>query len=225
MLMASTASSRPNGDEIAQGKTVAAAAKAEGVRHLVYSSIGGVESQNRFYLEHGWGAIDKWQIEMHIRELGVPATILRPGGFMEDFTSPARFFQNGSLNVPWHDDLGMNLIAIDDVGAFATLAFAEPNAHLGKAMEIAGDRLSAPQIADALSMAAGRPIRHTRVPLDIFWERSPEAAKVFTWANETYFDTDPVSLRKVHPGLMNFGTWLKRSGRARLLMQLESVSA
>jgi NAD(P)-dependent dehydrogenase (short-subunit alcohol dehydrogenase family) len=38
-------------------------------------------------------------------------------------------------------------------------------------------------------------------------------------------DTDPVSLRKVQPGLMNFGTWLKRSGKARLLMQLGSMSA
>ncbi len=214
-----------NGNEIAQGQAVAAAAKAEGVQHLVYSSVGGVESQNRFYLEHVWGTIDKWQIETHIRDLGVPATILRPGGFMEDFTSPARFFQSGSLNVPWHDDLIMNLIAIDDVGAFAALAFAEPHAYLGKAMEIAGDRLSAPQIADALSIAAGRPIGHTRVPLDILWERSPEAAKVFTWANETYFETDPAALRKVHPDLMDFGTWLNRSGKARLLVQLESMSA
>jgi NAD(P)-dependent dehydrogenase (short-subunit alcohol dehydrogenase family) len=30
-----------------------------------------------------------------------------------------RFFQNGSLNVPWRDDLVMQLIAIDDIGAFA----------------------------------------------------------------------------------------------------------
>jgi uncharacterized protein YbjT (DUF2867 family) len=214
-----------NGNEIAQGKTVAAAAKAADVQHLVYSSVGGVESQNRFYLEHGWGAIDKWQIEMHIRDLGVPATILRPGGFMEDFISPARFFQDGSLNVPWHDDLVMNLIATDDIGALAALAFAEPHGYLGTAMELAGDRLTAPRIVDALSRAAGRPIGHTRVPLDILWEHSPEAAKVFTWANETYFGTDPVSLRKVYPGLMDFGTWLKRSGKARLLVQLESVSA
>jgi nucleoside-diphosphate-sugar epimerase len=99
-----------NRDEIAQGKRIADTAKSEGVQHLVYSSVGGVESQNRYYLEHGWGPIDKWQIEVHLRDLGVPMTILRPGGFMEDFTNPARFFQNGSLNVPWHDELVMNLL-------------------------------------------------------------------------------------------------------------------
>lgn len=106
------------------------------------------------------GPVDKWQIEEYIRDLGVPVTILRPAGFMEDFTSPARFFQHGSLNVPWHDDLVMQFIAIDDTGAFAALAFADPDTYLGRAMEITGDRLTAPQIADALSTAAGRPVPH-----------------------------------------------------------------
>lgn len=54
---------------------------------------------------------------------------------MEDFTSPARFFQNGSLNVPWYDDLIVQLIAI---GAFAALAFADPGRYLGQAIEITG---------------------------------------------------------------------------------------
>ncbi len=214
-----------NPHEIAQGTTIADAAKAAGVQHLVYSSVGGAESQNSFYLERGWGPIDKWQIEEHIRDLDLAATILRPAGFMEDFTSPARFFQNGSLNVPWHDDLVMQLIAIDDIGAFAALAFANPEGYLGKAMEITGDRLTAPQIADALSTSADRPIPHTQVPLQALWEHAPEAAKVFTWASERYYDTDLAPLRQTHPGLMDFSTWLNRSGKARLLAHLQSTLA
>jgi uncharacterized protein YbjT (DUF2867 family) len=139
---------------------------------------------------------------------------------MEDFVSPARFFQDGSLNVPWHDDLVMQLIAIDDTGAFAALAFADPENYLGAALEITGDRLTAPEIADALSTAAGRPVPHTQVPLEVLWEQVPEAAKVFTWANERYFDTDLGPLRKAYPGLMDFGSWLNRTGKARLLAQL-----
>jgi uncharacterized protein YbjT (DUF2867 family) len=119
----SVQSANPN--ELVQGTNVVAA-KAADVRHLVYSSVGGAESQNGFYREHGWGPIEKWQIDQHIRSRGAPATILRPAGYMEDFTSPARFFQNGSLTVPWHDDLVVQLIAIDDIGAFAALAFPTP---------------------------------------------------------------------------------------------------
>ena len=169
----SVQSANPN--ELAQGTNVVDAAKAADVRHLVYSSVGGAESQDGFYLEHGWGPIEKWQIEQHIRSLGVPATILRPAGFMEDFTSPARFFQNGSLNVPWHDDLVMQLIAIDDIGTFAALAFANPDHYLGQAIEITGDRLTAPQLADALSASAGRPIPHTQIPLETRRRTSPQA--------------------------------------------------
>ncbi len=214
-----------NHNEITQGKNVADAAKAANVRHLVYSSVGGVESQHRFYLDHGWGPIDKWQIEQHVHDLGVPATILRPAGFMEDFVSPARFFQNGSLNVPWHDDLVMQLIAIDDTGAFAALAFAEPDRYLGTTMEITGDRLTAPQVAAALSAAAGRRVPHTQIPLAALWEHNAEVAKVFTWANETYYDTDLTPLRKVHSSLMDFSTWLDRSGKALLLTQLDRLPA
>ncbi|WP_433345057.1 NmrA/HSCARG family protein [Microtetraspora malaysiensis] len=214
-----------NDNELAQGKNVADVAKAVGVRHLVYSSVGGAESQNRFYLERGWGPIEKWQIETHIRDLGVPATILRPAVFMEDFTSPERFLQNGSLTVPWRDDLAMHLVAIDDVGAFAALAFADPDTYVGQAMEIAGARLTTPQIADALGTAAGRPIPHTRVPLDIVWEHNPEVAKVYTWADEAYFDSDPAPARTAHSGLMDFDAWLDRSGKARLLEQLDSSPA
>jgi uncharacterized protein YbjT (DUF2867 family) len=214
----SVQSANPN--EIAQGMNIADAAQAAGVQHLVYSSVGGMQSQNDFYTERGWGPIEKRQIEGHIRRLDLPATILRPAGFMEDFVSPARFFQNGSLNVPWHDDLVMQLIAIDDTGAFAALAFADPENYLGAALEITGDRLTAPEIAGALSTAAGRPVPHTQVPLEVLWEQVPEAAKVFTWANERYFDTDLGPLRKAYPGLMDFGSWLNRTGKARLLTQL-----
>jgi uncharacterized protein YbjT (DUF2867 family) len=217
----SVQSANPN--EIVQGKNVAEAAKAVDVRHLVYSSVGGMESQNRYYVERGWGPIDKWQIEQHIHDLGVPATILRPAGFMEDFTNPARFFHNGSLNVPWRDDLVMQLIAIEDTGAIAALAFANPDAYLGQAIEITGDRLTAPQIAAQLSTAAGRPISHMRIPLDVLWEHDPEVAKVFTWADATYYASDPASVRRIYPGLMDFRTWLARSGKARLQAQLPAL--
>ncbi|MGI5206050.1 NmrA family NAD(P)-binding protein [Spirillospora sp. CA-108201] len=218
----SRAKTAPN--KLDQGVNVADAAKAAGVRHMVFSSVGGAESQNRFYVERGWGRIEKWRIEQHIRELGVPATILRPAGLMEDFTSPARFFQNGSLNVPWRDDLVMQLIAVDDTGAFAARAFAGPDGHLGKAIEITGDRLTAPQIAEALGAAAGRPVPHTRIPVEALWKHAPEVAKVFTWADAAYYDTDLAPLRKAHPDVMDFRTWLKHSGKARLTAQLEAAA-
>ena len=72
------------------------------------------------------------------------------------------------------------------------------------------------------SAAAGRPIPHTQIPLETLREHAPEAAKVFTWANECYFDNELTPRRHAHPGLMDFTVWLNRAGKARLLAQLES---
>jgi uncharacterized protein YbjT (DUF2867 family) len=66
------------------GKRFADAVKASGSPHLVYSSAEGVERKS------GLGHYEsKWAIEQHIRDLGLPATILRPVGFMDAFGVPA----------------------------------------------------------------------------------------------------------------------------------------
>src|SRR5260370_204440 len=94
---------------------------------------------------------------------------------MEDFTSPARFFQHGSLNVPWHDDLVMQLIAIDDIGAFAALAFAHPDAYLGRAMETTGDKLTTPQTPAVFTTAPAPPVPPTQTPRTPPRVRDPRA--------------------------------------------------
>src|SRR5919199_5871491 len=58
--------------EVQQGKTVAEAAKAAGVEHFVYSSVGSAHRQT------GIPHFDsKWEVEEHIRQIGLPYTILR----------------------------------------------------------------------------------------------------------------------------------------------------
>ena len=66
--------------EIQQGKNVADAAKKVNVKHFVYSSVGGAERETG--IPH-WES--KWEIEKHIRSLGLPATVIRPVAFMETY--------------------------------------------------------------------------------------------------------------------------------------------
>src|SRR5262249_25004259 len=66
--------------EAVQGKNLADAAKNAGVEHFVYSSVGGAERNSG--IDH-WES--KWEVEKHIRKLGLPATILRPAAFMENY--------------------------------------------------------------------------------------------------------------------------------------------
>src|SRR5437868_13273745 len=66
--------------EVQQGKNLADAAKTAGVEHFVYSSVGGAERNSG--IDH-WES--KWEVEKHIRKLGLPATMLRPVAFMENY--------------------------------------------------------------------------------------------------------------------------------------------
>src|SRR5262249_13342583 len=70
--------------EVRQGMNVADAAKQAGVAPLVRSSVGG--GDRAADITH-WRT--KWRVEEHIRELGLPATILRPVSFMETYYIPA----------------------------------------------------------------------------------------------------------------------------------------
>ncbi len=66
--------------EVQQGKNLADAAKKSGVEHFVFSSVGGAERNSG--IDH-WES--KWEIEKHIRKLGLPATMIRPVAFMENY--------------------------------------------------------------------------------------------------------------------------------------------
>src|SRR5918998_36462 len=66
--------------EVRQGVMLADAAHAADVAHFVYSSVGCA------YRETGIPHFDsKWEIEEHVRGLGLPYTILRPVFFMQNW--------------------------------------------------------------------------------------------------------------------------------------------
>jgi len=108
--------------EVRQGKNIADAASAAGVQHIVYTSVGAAH--------RGMGQAhfaSKWEIEQHFRALGLPATILRPVSFMENYNWSRPQILNGTFSSRGlRPDKGMQLIAVDDIGAFTALAFANP---------------------------------------------------------------------------------------------------
>ena len=117
--------------EVRQGKIVADAAKAAGVRHFVYTSVGGAERQT------GLSHFDsKWQIEEYVRSLSLPATVLRPVFFMENLTSPMMGPRDGVLANALRPTTSLQMIAVEDIGYFAALAFARPQEFIGKAIEL-----------------------------------------------------------------------------------------
>jgi uncharacterized protein YbjT (DUF2867 family) len=195
--------------EVLHGKSLADAAKAAGVKHFVYSSVGSAERNTGVaHFE------SKWQIEQHIRAVGLPATILRPVFFMENFNFP-NFRQpilEGTLNWELRPDTRLALIAVDDIGAFAALALEKPEEFIGQAIEIGGDELTPPEVAEHFSEAIGRPVRFVEQSLDQVRSFDSEMAAMLQWFIDEGFQIDIPALRAMHPKLLTFEAWLTKAG-------------
>ena len=197
------------GGEIIQGKLLVDAAHRAQIQHFVYSSVGGAERESGIpHFE------SKWQIEKHIRALGLPATIIRPVFFMDNFTSyfgePIK--QQNKLILPLHQDTRLQLIATEDIGSFAALAFEQPTGFLGKALEIAGDELSMTELAETFSRVMKRTIEFVELPMEQMIQGDPEIALMFEWFNTHGYQAVLPALRALHPALLTLETWLRQKG-------------
>jgi uncharacterized protein YbjT (DUF2867 family) len=207
-------------DERRWATKVADAASTAEVRHFVYASANSAEQRSGIAnLEN------KWAIEEHIRALGLSATILRPTSFMENYVHPMWGLRDGALTTAMLPDVMQQLIALDDIGALATFAFERPDLYRGKAIDLAGDTLTPPQIAEAISRATGKTVPYVQIPMDVLREQSATAAKGYEYMNANKgTQVDIPALRKLHPGLMSFETWLRSGGAAKFEPLLRSAS-
>ena len=93
--------------EVRQGKTVADAAKAAGAEHYVYSSVGSAHRQT------GIPHFDsKWEVEEHVRGLGLPYTVLRPVFFMQNWEMMREPILGGTLPQPLDPDKPFQQVAV-----------------------------------------------------------------------------------------------------------------
>jgi uncharacterized protein YbjT (DUF2867 family) len=198
--------------EVQQGKNLAEAAKKAGVEHFVYSSVGGAERNSG--IDH-WES--KWEIEKHIRKLALPATMLRPAAFMENYyiDQVEIGILKGKLMDPIRADKPYQTIASDDIGAFAALAFNRPKEFIGIELEIAGSELTNPEAAQVFSRVLGKPVKFRKLPMPmvrLFLGR--EFYQMFRWFNEAGFKADIPDLRRRYPEvhLQTLEGWLRKEG-------------
>ncbi|MFG3442319.1 NmrA family NAD(P)-binding protein [Nonomuraea sp. NPDC047897] len=184
--------------EVRQGVTLADLAGELHVAHLVYSSVGGAERDT------GIGHFaSKAAVERHIAGLRLPATILRPVFFMTNLLAYAD--PPGGERVialPFTPGQRMQLIAAEDIGHFAAEAFDDPRRWIGRQVEIAGDALTGAEIAAAYERVTGTPSRFEPQPTG--------GERMYEWFRESGYQADLDTLRKEHPALLSFESFLRR---------------
>jgi len=194
--------------EIRQGKNLVDAAHRQEVSHFVYSSVGGAEKNT------GIPHFDsKFQIEEHLRRSGIPFSILRPVAFFENWYFVKDSIERGTLLQPLSPQRKLQQIGVDDIGAFAALAFEHPGKWHGRALEIAGDELTMEQYAAAFTNAPSPQVKYQQVPWDQFEQQSGhEVAVMYKWFEDVGYSADIDALRTEFPPLMSFPLWLGKSG-------------
>ena len=198
--------------EVQQGKSLADVAKKAGVEHFVYSSVGGAERNSD--IGH-WAT--KWEIEQYIRKLGLPATMIRPAAFMENYYNEQT--EIGILQGKFTDavraDKPYQTIAVDDIGAFVALAFDRPTEFIGQALEIAGSDLTNPQAAEVFSRVLGKPVEFQELPMPVVQSvLGEEYYQMYRWFNEVGFQANIAELRRRYPEvhLQTLEEWLRSEG-------------
>jgi uncharacterized protein YbjT (DUF2867 family) len=191
-----------------QATRAADAARAAGVRHLVYSSVAGAD--------RGTGVPhfdSKLAVEEHVRGLGVPFTIVAPVYFMENFLAPAAVeaLRTGKLALPLRARRRLQLVAVADLAAFVRLVLERASEFRDRRVELAGDELTGSQLASALSRATGSTIAHARVRLSEVRARSEDLGRMFEWLDEVGYSVDLAGLRRDYPevGWHDFGQWAR----------------
>ena len=192
--------------EIRRGRNVADAAAAAEVAHLVYSSVGAAgRNSGVIHFE------TKTEIEAHVRAVGIPATVLRPVFFMENWPSLVTLSPAGERvgAIALDPDTRLQMIALEDIGRIAAHAFDRPDEHIDRTIEIAGDEPTVRQIAETFTRVDGIPTRLRRQPLAELRDYGDVPA-MFAWLNGHGYRADLAALRARYPDLLTFEAWLRR---------------
>uniref|UniRef100_A0A364KWD9 Xylanolytic transcriptional activator regulatory domain-containing protein n=1 Tax=Talaromyces amestolkiae TaxID=1196081 RepID=A0A364KWD9_TALAM len=201
--------------EETQGKALIDEALKHNVKFFVYSSVdrGGPSASptNPTRVPH---FINKHNIEQHLiertRNTQMGWFILRPVAFFDNLTPNffgkvfATCFKTALQGKP------LQLVATSDIGDFAAEGFLHPETYGGQGLSLAGDELTFDQFAKIFEQETGQSIPLTFRPVSsLIMAFMKEMGYMFQWFHDEGFKADVAELKKIHPDLKNFGTWLE----------------
>jgi len=214
-LMGTPGDQGPDGER-RQGIAAIDTLRAADVPYIVYSSVASASQHT------GIPHFDsKFAVENHLRSSGTPFAIVAPVAFMENQISPFSLpgLRQGELGLALPPEKPLQMVALEDLGAFDTLVLETPSRFRGQRIEIASDELTPPQAAEVLSRRTGRPIRFRQIPLEVLRQRSEDLARMSDWLSHHGYTVDIERLRRDYPevGWHRFDDWAAEQDWPRLL--------
>jgi uncharacterized protein YbjT (DUF2867 family) len=194
--------------EIREGKALADAAKATGIQHFVYSSVGSAERKT------GVPHFDsKFQIEEHIRTIGLPYTILRPVFFFFNYNAMRSVIESGTLPQPLNPDTKLQQLSEEDYGEMVAEVFDRPTDFANRALEVASVEMTMPEMAAAFSHVLGRNVTYKQITFAEFEQQAGEEVTImYRWFEQDGYAANLGQLKHEFHNLTNFESYLHDRG-------------
>ncbi|UHQ19165.1 NmrA/HSCARG family protein [Lysobacter sp. KIS68-7] len=213
--------------ELAQARNLAQAAKAAGVKHIVWSTLEDTRKKVPLSDDRMPTLMEKYKVphfdakgESDALFEGLPTTWLATSFYWDNliyFGMNPKPGADGVLEfVLPMDDAKMPGIAAEDIGRSAYGLFQAGDAFIGKHVAIAGEHLNGKEMASALSDALGREVRHAAVSPAQFrgfgFPGADDLGNMFQYKRDFEADfrgpRDVEATRKLNPRLQSFRQWL-----------------
>jgi uncharacterized protein YbjT (DUF2867 family) len=219
--------------ELAQAGNQARAAKAAGVRHVIWSTLEDTRRwvplgddrmptlQGRYKVPH-FDA--KGEADQIFRVLGVPTTFLLTAFYWDNlihFGAGPQKGPDGRLAISFPlGDKKLPAIAVEDIGKAAYAIFQRGDEFINRTVGIAGEHLSGQEMAAALSRALGQEIVYNAVTPEAYrsfgFPGADDLGNMFQFKrdfNEDYRGARDIEFsRALNPELQTFERWLARYG-------------
>lgn len=191
-------------DQAVQGMNVVNAAIEAGTPHFIFQSA--LVGNARGVLGMG----SKRAVEERIAELGLPATIVRPGLFMENFITHTPPINDGGkllLAAALPVDRPQGMISTVDIGKAAVKIADDPGQFIGREIDLIAETLTMAQMAQILGEVAGMPASPVPVPLEALADGWPQGMALYRWLGTREDIDDKEALGKLIGEPLSFRQW------------------
>jgi uncharacterized protein YbjT (DUF2867 family) len=218
--------------EISQVQNMAEAAKASGVKHVIWSTLEDTRQwvpltdnrmptlKGKYKVPHFDG---KGESNKLFTNLGVPTTFMLASFYWDNlifFGMGPKKGPDGKLAITFPmGDKKLPGIAAEDIGKCAYGIFKKGDEFVGKTVGIAGEHLTGTQMAAALTQAIGREVCYNDVPPDVYraldFSGADDLGNMFQFKRdfqEYYCGVRNVNFaRTLNPELQTFNEWLAKN--------------
>ena len=191
--------------EIREGKALVDVAKALGIGHFVYSSVGSAERQT------GVPHFDsKFQIEEYVRASGLPYTILRPVFFFYNYDAMRSIVETGTLSQPLSPDTKLQQLSEEDYGEMVSEVFTRFTDFANREIEVASGEMTMPEVAAAFTRVLGKNVAYQQIPFAAFEQQAgAEMTAMYRWFENVGYGADLAQLKRDLPAPTDFESYLR----------------